>query len=326
MFFYFRVNGIYILFLILFLLAFVFSSIDKVLVERIYLEISKGNLYEAEKIVYEVFREDPNNVDALFAKSIIIISYADESKKFEKYKESLEILDSIHKKLAGFYYYHFIRAKNLEKLNRIDDSLKEYNNSIYYNPNFTDAYVSKSYLYWKINDIDNAFKSVEIIKDKYKAKMLISWYHYQLYNYDKALELLEEILDNTIQMKEINQSRKVLNELYFQLLWINYRANRKNSYWIEQNKKYNNDEYYSFITDVFSNMSNLERAAKSCLYCISKFPNKPYAYFILYQILKVSSTSDNKNYLFFLKKAVELDLYNLDFRKVLEKELKKVKY
>ncbi|MFN3478229.1 MAG: tetratricopeptide repeat protein, partial [bacterium] len=215
--------------LILNFLAFSQSS-------RIYQEISKGNLYEAQKLIYQVLDSNPNDTDALFAKSIIMYKYAEIQKSGkEKYYQILEILNSLSKKLNGFYYYHFIKGKVLEKTGQIQESLKEYNNAIYYNPKFEESYISKSLLYWKLEDFDQSFKSLNPVKEKFKTKILLSHYYYQLGEYDQSLFTLEEILNNPIHMKQIKENRQTLGELYFQMMWVNYRKNSKSlDFWIKQ--------------------------------------------------------------------------------------------
>jgi hypothetical protein len=104
-------------------------------------------------------------------------------------------------------------------------------------------------------------------------------------------------------------------------MWIRYRMGVDNSYWISQNKKYNTNDYYFSIALVLDRNDD-EQMVRQAIYSISKYPDKPYAYFVVYKVLKKYSNNNNRNYLEFLKKAVELDVYNLDFRRTLEKERK----
>ncbi|MFN4219513.1 MAG: tetratricopeptide repeat protein [bacterium] len=288
---------------------------------RIYQEISKGNLYEAQKLIYQVLDSNPNDTDALFAKSIIMYKYAEIQKSGkEKYYQILEILNSLSKKLNGFYYYHFIKGKVLEKTGQIQESFKEYDNAIYHNPKFEEAYISKSLLYWKLEDFDQSFKVLNPIKEKFKTKILLSHYYYQLGEYDQSLFTLEEILNNPIHMKQIKENRQVLGELYFQMMWVNYRKNSKSlAFWIEQNIKYNPIDYYYSLSEALS-ANDDEEKVKKILYNISNYPDKPYGYFVVYQILKKHSKNEKRNYIYFLKKAVECDIYNLDFKNVLKSE------
>ncbi|MEN3015410.1 MAG: hypothetical protein ABDH21_05085 [bacterium] len=316
----------YILLIIVSILLTLFIFAKDNIKEKIYLEISKGNIYEAEKLVYEVLKNDPNNPDALFAKVIIILHYVQkqplQKRNQAKYQECLDILDLLSKRLNGFYYYHYIRAKVLEEMGKVDQAMKEYDNCIYHNPKFTDCYISISMLEWKRGNIDQAFEIARKVQDKYKSKMLISWYYYQLHDFDQSLNLLQQIIENPVIFKQVSQNRNVLNELYFQIMWISYRAGKSTKYWIEQNKKYNTSDYQYELANILDMVYNSkdEEAARNCLYNISRFPYKPYSYFILYTILKKHDKAKTKNYIFFLRKAVEMDLYNLDFKKVLEKE------
>ncbi|MCS7244132.1 MAG: hypothetical protein RMJ36_05315 [Candidatus Calescibacterium sp.] len=309
------------------LLLFVISFSSNKISDRIYLELSKNNLYEAERLIYDVLNGNPKDVDALFAKSIIIMKYAERYKdkelRREKYSQALKILDSLKNKLSGFYYYHFIRAKIFENLGKIQESIKEYDTSIYHNPKFIDSYISKSLLFWKMGRIEESYRVVYPIREKYRVKMLIAWYDYQLSKYDSSIKVFTEILDNPLHFKELKENREVLNELYFQIVWVGYRAGSKDSYWIEQNMKYNTNDYYSSVVSIIYGLtfgSNEEKVVKDCLYNIQKYPDKPYTFFIVYQILKKHDREKRRNYLLFLKKAVELDLYNIDFRNILVKE------
>lgn len=297
------------------------------LTEKIYLELSRGNVYQAERLVYDVLDKDPHNIDALFAKSILIVKYAESSTdsklKNQRYSKAMEILDSLNKKLNGFYYYHFIRAKVLENLGAVQEAIKEYDNSIFHNPKFVDSYISKSWLFWKMGNIYESYKVLWPIKDKYRAKMLIGWYKYQESDYSEAMKNFNEIIANPIQFKSIKENREVLNQLYFQIMWVNYRANRNDLYWIKQNLKYNTNNYYYVVSSVIYDLvvkRDDELAVKQCLYNISRYPDKPYLFFIMYNILKKHDRQGSKNYLMFLRKSVELDIYNLDFRRVLDKE------
>jgi len=315
----------FILFSIFFILSVFSANIDPKLRDQMYYELSKENLYQAEKIIYDVLKEDPFNTDALFAKSILILSYAQKQKdkalQKNMYLSSLKILDNLEKKLSGFYYFYFVKGKVLENLNRFDDALRYYDNCIYYNKKFVDAYISKSQIYWRMGDINKSFETLKYVEDKYLVQMLLAWYNYQLGNYDQALSYIQKILDNNFSFKNLLEKRNVLNELYFQVMWIRYRMGVDNSYWISQNKKYNTNDYYFSIALVLDKNDD-EQMVRQAIYSISKYPDKPYAYFVVYKVLKKYSNNNNRNYLEFLKKAVELDVYNLDFRRTLEKERK----
>ncbi|MCS6955140.1 MAG: hypothetical protein NZM44_02140, partial [Candidatus Calescibacterium sp.] len=225
--------------------------------------------------------------------------------------------------ISGFYYYHFVRAKIFENLGKIEESIKEYDTSIYHNPKFIDSYISKSLLFWKMGRIEESYRVVYPIREKYRVKMLIAWYDYQLSKYDSSIKVFTEILDNPLHFKELKENREVLNELYFQIVWVGYRSGSKDTYWIKQNMKYNTNDYYCSVVSIIYELTfgnNEDKVVKECLYNIQKYPDKPYAFFIVYQILKKHDKEKKKNYLLFLKKAVELDLYNIDFRNVLVRE------
>lgn len=312
-------------FLIIILAFFLFSFSNKEVKDRIYLELSKNNLYEAEKLIYDVLKENPYDTDAIFAKSILILKYSekinDRNLKIKKYQELIELLNSLQKKLNGFYYYHYIKAITLEKLGNINDATKEYDNCIYYNKKFIDAYISKAMLFWKLGNIDESYRIINLVEDKYKVKMLKAWFDYQM-NDQTSIQTLQQILDNPLLYKELLNNRNVLDELYFQIMWIRHRFNKDDLYWIEQNKKFNTNDYYFFLSSALYDLytKNDEGATKKLISIISKYPDKPYAYFLMYEILKKYDVKKTKNYYYFLKKAVEYDLYNLDFKNQLKKE------
>lgn len=320
----------FFIFFLIILLSFIAVIYSQKKTDDIYYYLTKSNLYEAEKLIYEILKDDPLNKDALFAKSILLYKYTElENNKDirkEKLEKSLQILNNLQKNLTGFYYYHFIKAKVLENLNNFDEAIKEYDNSIYYNRKFIDSYIGKSLLLWKMNKISDSIQVLNPVRDNYKVKILQAWYLYQQNNYEDSLKTFMQILDNPLNFNKLRENREVLNELYFQIMWIGYRANKNLTYWIEQNKKYNTNDYYNSICQIIEiEQKNEEEAVRKGLYNISLYPNKPYSYFIVYKILKKHSKNQNKNYIYFLNKAVESDPYNLDFKNLLKMEMENKK-
>mgnify|MGYP001773389844 CR=1 FL=1 len=312
---------------LMFLLLFEIKVFSKTDTKEIYYFLSKGDIYQAEKLIYEVLKEDQFNPDALFAQAIIIITKTDNSSldikdKREYYQKSLEILLSLEKKMKGFYYYHYILGKNYERLNDIPNSLFNYDNSIKLNRKFTEAYISRANLYWKLNKYNEAIDSLKNIND-ITAYLALANFYYQLYNFDESFKNLEKIY-TSLAFKRA--SKETLNEIYFLDMWIKYRYFSKTNknkgdleYLINQNKKYNSDKYYSDIANSISlilkkDKYSYEQALNILLKTISETPNKPYSYFLIYNILY---NFNKNNAILFLKKAVEKDIYNLDFQKEL---------
>lgn len=319
---------------ILFIICFIFFILNKIIVfskidtKEIYYSLSKGDIYNAEKIVYEVLKEDQFNTDALFAKAIIIIIKTDNNNSLDLkskknyYQESLNILLNIEKKMKGFYYYHYILAKNYEKLNDISKALFNYDYCIKLNRKFNEGYIAKSNLYWKLCEYNQAIDNLKNIKD-IKAYLMLANFYYQLYKFDESFKMLNNIYFTPSFLKS---SKEIINEVYFNTMWIKYRYYSKYSknkeelvYFIKQNQKYNSDEYYNNISksiDLILKGDNLsyEESLKILFDNISKYPNKPFAYFLIYKILL---KFNKNNATLFLKKAIENDLYNLDFKQEL---------
>jgi tetratricopeptide (TPR) repeat protein len=324
-----KTNLLKIIFIFLFttLIALLISNtltFSKIDTKEIYYYLNRNDIYNAEKLVYEVLKEDQFNPDALFAKAIIIIvktdnnTYLKKEDKKEYYKESLNILLSLEKKMKGFYYYHYILAKNYEKLNDIPNALFNYDYSIKLNRKFNEGYISLSNLYWKLKKYNQAIDNLKNVKD-IKAYLMLSNFYYQLYKFDESFKMLNNIYLIPTFSKS---SKEIINEVYFQSMWIKYRyyskylKNKEDlNYFIEQNKKYNSDEYYNTISnaiDLILKGDNIsyEKALEILFNNISKFPNKSYSYFLIYKILL---NFNKANAILFLKKAIEIDIYNLDF-------------
>ncbi len=304
----------------------VFSKVDT---KEIYYYLSKGDIYNAEKLVYDVLNEDKFNSDALFAKAIIIITKTDNNYqlaldiKKQYYKQSLDILLDLQKKMKGFYYYHYILAKNYERLNDIPNALFNYDYCIKLNKKFNEGYISKSNLYWKLEKYNEAINNLRNIKD-IKVYLMLANFYYQLYNFEESFRVLNNIY---LLPSFLKSSKDIINEVYFNTMWIKYRFYSKYlkneqelSYLIDQNKRYNSDEYYNDISQALElllkkDKISYEEALKILFNSISKFPNKPYAYFLVYKIL---SNFNKSNAALFLKKAIEYDIYNLDFKQELD--------
>ncbi len=304
----------------------VFSKVDT---KEIYYYLSKGDIYNAEKLVYDVLNEDKFNSDALFAKAIIIITKTDNNYqlaldiKKQYYKQSLDILLDLQKKMKGFYYYHYILAKNYERLNDIPNALFNYDYCIKLNKKFNEGYISKSNLYWKLEKYNEAINNLRNIKD-IKVYLMLANFYYQLYNFEESFRMLDNIY---LLPSFLKSSKDTINEVYFNTMWIKYRFYSKYlkneqelSYLIDQNKRYNSDEYYNDISQALElllkkDKISYEEALKILFNSISKFPNKPYAYFLVYKIL---SNFNKSNAALFLKKAIEYDIYNLDFKQELD--------
>lgn len=304
----------------------VFSKVDT---KEIYYYLGKGDIYNAEKLVYDVLNEDKLNPDALFAKAIIIITKTDNNYsltpeiKKQYYKESLDILLDLQKKMKGFYYYHYVLAKNYERLNDIPNALFNYDYSIKLNRKFNEGYIAKSNLYWKLGKYNEAISNLKNIKD-IKVYLMLANFYYQLYNFDESFKMLDNIY---LLPSFLKSSKDIINEVYFNTMWIKYRFYSKYlkneqdlCYFINQNKKYNSDEYYNEISqalELILKKDNIsyEQALKILFNSISKFPNKSYAYFLIYKVL---SNFNKTNATLFLKKAIENDIYNLDFKQELD--------
>jgi uncharacterized protein (TIGR00251 family) len=320
------------IFFIVTLIFFILSKsliFSKIYTKEIYYYLSKGDIYNAEKLVYEVLKEDQFNTDALFAKAIIIITKTDDNNSLDSntkkryYQESLDILLNINKKIKGFYYYHYILAKNYERLNDIPNSLFNYDYCTKLNKNFKEGYIAKSNLYWKLGKYNEAIDNLKNIKD-IKVYLMLANFYYQLYKFDESFKMLDNIYFMPLFLKS---SKETINEVYFNTMWIKYRyyskylKNKEDLiYFIKQNQKYNSDEYYNKISkslDLILKGDNLsyEESLKILFDNISKYPNKPFAYFLIYKIL---FKFNKNNAILFLKKAIENDIYNLDFKQELD--------
>ena len=270
-------------------------------IEEAKLNLKAGNPFEANKIFQELLKTNNDSFELLYEYGLFC-------KHLKNYNLAKRVFLTLIKKFPSSINSYILLAEMLRMETKFNDAEKVLQKALKINPNHGDLLYNLALLYFALRNFDHALiyidKAIKLSRNNYIYQLLKSEIYINKYNFDKAINILNELKNNNnvqkdnnkdiriyillanayIKKRDYQEGENILLKLIkkhkkFELAYLNlsflYREKNKLSKSIEILKKGINlsPDYMPFYTNLacfYRNSGQLKLAIETHLYIISK--------------------------------------------------------